>query len=391
MFVHLNSYATAVLTTLLLVSCSAENVPTAAEPANKSASSGATQGATQTTPQGTPKAALTVATVQPKSEQWPLSLPANGSVAAWQEASVGAETQGLKLAEVRVNVGDSVRRGQVLAVFATDTLSADLAEMRAGVVEAEAVLAEARAEVKRALELKAAGFVSEQKVTQATAAERSAHARLEARRAQWQASELRLGQARVLAPDSGVVSARSATVGAVTASGQELFRLIRQGRLEWRAEVASADLARISPGMSVNLTLPGGATGDVTISGKVRTLAPVVDQQTRNGLVYVDLPKHAQARAGMFARGEFLTGASQGLTLPQSAVLLRDGFSYVFLVEPGKAGTGLAKVMLTKVSTGRRVGERIAITAGLQSNAHVVAKGGAFLADGDTVRVVAAQ
>jgi hypothetical protein len=93
----------------------------------------------------------------------------------------------------------------------------------------------------------------------------------------------------------------------------------------------------------------------------------------------------------MFARGEFLTGASQGLTLPQSAVLLRDGFSYVFLVEPGKAGTGLAKVMLTKVSTGRRVGERIAITAGLQSNAHVVAKGGAFLADGDTVRVVAAQ
>ena len=370
---HLRTYFAVILTTTFFVLSGDTNVVVAAETSNKAAA----------------KPALTVTTVQPKTENWPLGLLANGNIAAWQEASVGAEAQGLKLAEVRVNVGDSVRRGQVLALFATDTLSADLAEMRAGVLEAEAVLNEAQAEVKRAMGLQAAGFISEQKVTQATAAAGSAEARLEARRAQLKASELRLGQARVLAPDSGVISARSATVGAVTAAGQELFRLIRQGRLEWRAEVASADLARITPGMRVNLALPGGAT----LAGKVRTLSPVVDPQTRNGLVYVDLPRHAQARAGMFARGEFLVGAAQGLTLPQSAVLLREGFSYVFLIEPGvestKVSAGLAKVALTKVTVGRRTGQRIEITSGLLPDARVVAKGGAFLADGDTVRVVA--
>ena len=63
---------------------------------------------------------------------------------------------------------------------------------------------------------------------------------------QW-LQQLRLRQTRVLAPDNGVISARSATVGAVLPAGQELFRLIRQGRLEWRAEVAAADLARLKP------------------------------------------------------------------------------------------------------------------------------------------------
>jgi HlyD family secretion protein len=89
-------------------------------------------------------------------------------------------------------------------------------------------------------------------------------------------------------------------------------------------------------------------------------------------------------KAGMFARGEFETGSSAALTLPQTAVLLRDGFSYVFRLGPDN------KVTQTKVAVGRRVGERVEITGGLDANARVVATGGSFLADGDTVRVVEA-
>jgi RND family efflux transporter MFP subunit len=139
-------------------------------------------------------------------------------------------------------------------------------------------------------------------------------------------------------------------------------------------------MASLKPGMPVVVTPANGAG----LKGTVRMVAPTVDPQTRNGIVYVDLPNTGTARAGMFARGEFEVGSGSGLTLPQSAVLLRDGFSYVLRVGPD------SKVTQAKVSVGRRVGERIEITAGLDATARVVASGGGFLGDGDTVRVVEA-
>jgi len=122
-------------------------------------------------------------------------------------------------------------------------------------------------------------------------------------------------------------------------------------------------------------------------------VAPSVDAQTRNGLVYVDLPPAAAdvLSAGMFVRGQFEFGRRPALSLPQSAVLLREGFSYVFRIEAAAANTDrLATVREVKVGSGRRNGERIEISSGLAAGEMVVANGGAFLADGDTVRVVAA-
>ena len=229
---------------------------------------------------------------------------------------------------MRVNVGDAVKKGQVLATFAPDMVQADVAQIRAVVAEAEAALAEAAANAERARELATSGALSDQQINQYMTAERTAQARLDAQRAQANVQALRLRQTQVLAPDDGVISARSATVGAVLPAGTELFRMIRQGRLEWRAEVAASDLARLKPGMSARVTPAGGTP----IAGKVRMVAPTVDPQTRNGIVYVDLAPSPGARAGMFARGEFDIGQGQGLTLPQSAVLLRDGFSYVLRV-----------------------------------------------------------
>ena len=326
------------------------------------------------------KAALTVTVAQPLQSALTRGISANGSIAAWQEASVGTEANGLRLADVRVNVGDVVKRGQVLATFAPDTMHADVAQIRAAVAEAEATLAEASANAQRARSLQATGALSDAAINQYLTAERTAQARLEAQRAMANMQQLRLRMTQVLAPDNGVISARSATVGAVLPAGQELFRMIRQGRLEWRAEVAANDMASLKPGM-VALVTAGNAA---PIKGTVRMVAPTVDPQTRNGLVYVDLPASASARAGMFARGEFVIGSGSGLTLPQSAVLLRDGFSTVLRV-----GTDL-KVSQVKVSVGRRVGDRIEIVNGLDAGSRVVASGGGFLADGDTVRVVAA-
>ncbi|MDP3614038.1 MAG: efflux RND transporter periplasmic adaptor subunit, partial [Rubrivivax sp.] len=270
------------------------------------------------------KAALTVTTTQPQRSSLATALQANGNIAPWQEAIVGAESNGMRLAEVRVNVGDVVKRGQVLATFVADMAQADLAQSRAAVAEAEATLADAGANAQRARELQASGALSAQQINQLLTAERTAQARLDALRAGAKVQQLRLAQTQVLAPDSGVISARNATVGAVVPAGMELFRLIRQGRLEWRAEVVAGELAQIKPGQAVRVTAAGGAP----VAGKVRMVAPTVDAATRNGIVYVDLAQPGAIKAGMFARGDFETGSTSALTLPQSAVLLRDGFSY---------------------------------------------------------------
>jgi len=330
-------------------------------------------------PASAPKPALTVSVTQAQLAQLPLKISANGNIAPWQEASVGTEANGLRLAEVRVNVGDVVKRGQVLAVFAADTVQADVAQSEASVAEAEAALAEAAANAQRARELQPSGALSAQQITQYLTAERTAQARLQAQRAAARVQQLRLTQTQVLAPDAGVISSRSATVGAVLPAGQELFRLIRQGRLEWRAEVPSSELTRLKAGMPATVA---ATSGGAAVAGKVRIVAPTVDAQTRNGLVYVDLGATTDVKAGMFARGEFDVGSSQARTLPQTAVVLRDGFSYVLKVGPD------SKVAQTKVGVGRRVGERIEITSGLDPAAKVVAAGGGFLSDGDTVKVV---
>lgn len=327
-----------------------------------------------------PRPALTVTVTTPLRATVATAVAANGNIAAWQEAIVGAEANGMRLADVLVNVGDVVRKGQVLARFDSAMAQADLAQSRATVAEAEAHLAEAAANAQRARDLQPSGALSAQQVAQLLTAERTAQARLEAVKAAQQVQQLRLLQAEVLAPDAGVISARSATVGAVVPAGSELFRLIRQGRLEWRGEVAAAELAQIRRGQKVKVDASGAP-----VTGTVRQVAPTVDAATRNALVYVDLPDTGgRLKAGMFARGEFSTGSSTALTLPQSAVLLRDGFSYVFTV--GADG----RVAQGKVATGRRSGDRVEILQGLDEKARVVASGGGFLADGDTVRVVEA-
>ena len=330
------------------------------------------------------KPALSVVVVRPQRAAVPLRVAANGNIAAWQEASIGTEANGLRLADVKVNVGDVVKRGQTLATFAPESMQVELVQQRAAVAEAEATLAEAHANAERAKSLQATGALSDATINQYVTAERTAKARLDAQRAGVAARQLRVTQTAVLAPDSGVISARSATVGAVLPAGTELFRMIRQGRLEWRAEVASSDLGLIQPGMKVSVTPASAvaAPGVQPTLGTVRIVAPTVDPQTRNGIVYVDLPQPGAARAGMFARGEFEVGNSSALTLPQSAVQLRDGFSYVF-----RLGAD-SKVTQAKINVGRRVGDRIEVTGGLDTESRVVLAGGGFLAEGDTVRVV---
>ncbi|WP_020167729.1 efflux RND transporter periplasmic adaptor subunit [Methylotenera versatilis] len=340
-------------------------------------------------------AALTVNTVKIKRSMLNLTIPANGNIAAWQEAVVGTEVNGLLLNEVLVNVGDKVKRGQVLARFASGTISADLAQASASLAEAKAAAIEAAGNASRAKSIQSSGALSTQQIEQFLSAEASTKARVEAAEATLNLQSIKLKQTTVNAPDDGVISSRTATVGSVAAAGQELFKLVRKGRLEWRAELTSANINKIRIGMQADLTLPDGQK----IIGKVRAIAPSIDSATRNALVYIDIPAET-AKAGMYARGVFILENTEAHTLPASAIVLRDGFSYAMQVVSNPADkNGIAQIKQIKVNTGRRSGDLVELleienqggafqTVENQINDDFVANGGAFLADGDTVRVV---
>ncbi len=331
------------------------------------------------------KPVLTVTTARPQLAQLPQLLAANGDIAAWQEASIGSEANGLRLTEVLVNVGDAVRAGQVLARFSEDTVQADLAQSRAALLEAQATLAEAASNAERARTLAGTGALSTQQINQYQTGEQTAKARVAAAEAGLAAQKLRLKFTQLLAPDDGVISARTATVGAVVANGTELFRMIRKGRLEWRAEVMASELARIRAGTAVSVLAANGTR----LNGKVRMIGPTVNPQSRSALVYVDLlpaaAGDAPAKAGMFARGEFALGSGNGVTVPQQAVVVRDGFSYVFRLNAD------GRVSQLKVKTGRYLRDRVEITEGVSLDSDLVVAGAGFLNDGDTVRTAAAK
>lgn len=316
--------------------------------------------------QAEPTPALTVTAVAPRQAEWPITVSASGAIAAWQEASIGAQVGGYQLIEVRVNVGDRVRRGQVLARFDPALLRAEEAQLLANFEEAEANRV-------RALALQESGAMSDQEALQFVTQARTAAALLAAKR-------LQLRYTDVVAPDDGAISARSATLGAVVPAGQELFRLIRRNRLEWRGELTAEQLAQVQIGQEIALELPDSSAARAV----VRQIAPSLDDRSRLAIVYADLVAGSRARAGMYALGQIELGQSTALIVPAESVIIRDGRSHVLRLVDDSA---TPRVSLQPVTVGRRGDGEVEIVDGLSRDERVVAGGAGFLGDGDVVRL----
>ncbi|MBD9358512.1 efflux RND transporter periplasmic adaptor subunit [Methylomonas sp. EbA] len=324
--------------------------------------------------------ALTVTRAAPQWRQWPTTIEASGAIAAWQEAVIGAQQSGLRLIEVNVNVGDQVKRGQLLARFDTDMLRADLAQLKANLAQAQATAVQAETNEQRVLKLKNAATLSQQELLRYETEAEIARTQVDAIKAQLAAKQLQLGYAEVRAPDDGAISARLATLGAVSGSGQELFRLIRQNRLEWRGELTAGQIAQIQPGQATQLSLPDGSIAEA----RVRQLAPALDEQSRLGLMYADILPGSHARAGMYASGRIELSQRPALTVPAASVVIRDGRSYVLKLH---SAATTSPVSLQEVDTGRRQGVEIEIVHGLSETDRVVVEGAGFLNDGDLVHI----
>ena len=208
---------------------------------------------------------LTVSVATPQRDSVVRDVVASGAVAAWEEVSVGVELSGLRVAAVEVEVGSVVKQGEVLLRLDTRTQDARLTEAEAAVAEARANLTVAERKARRVGELAAQRLMSQQDADEADAARTSARSRLDTATASRDSARVQRDFAVVRAPVAGVVSARSVQPGQVVSAGSELLRLIRDGRLEWRAELAQADLLRVGEGAAVFVqsTVGGEVPGTV--------------------------------------------------------------------------------------------------------------------------------
>jgi RND family efflux transporter MFP subunit len=321
--------------------------------------------------------ALSVRTAEVTARPIPRVVSTDGTVIAWQELPVGAETSGFAVVSLGVDEGDRVVRGQPLAQLNDRVLRAQLAQQEASVAEAHATLVEARANLVRAEELRRNDATSAQNLDARRATAATAAARLSVSEAARTETAARLAQTTIVAPADGYVSSRSVVIGQVVMSGQELFRIVHDGRLELDAEVPETDLTLLREGQVARVSADGA--GDVAAT--VRAIAPRVDPRTRLGIVHLALPADSGFRPGMFARATIVLGDAAALVVPQAAVIWRDGRAGAFVIDAG------SKASFRPVETGARFGAQVEIRSGLEAGERVAVDGAGFLEDGDRVRV----
>jgi RND family efflux transporter MFP subunit len=300
-----------------------------------------------------------------------------GSVYAWQDVIIASEVGGYRVAEVLVDVGDRVKKGQRLVTLSTALLEAEVATKQATLKQREAELTNAQAALERGQSLAASNLLSKSDLDRLTSEQLASLSRLEAARADLETSQLRLKFSDVVAPDDGVITSRTVTVGQIAQAGNEMLRLLRNARIEWRGEAPETRLKDLAPGQGVSVITADGTP----FHGKIRVVAPTISANDRTALVYVDLPADDRLRPGMYARGEIEIGTGPAYMVPLESVVSSDGYSYVFVLSEDNT------VARRRIETGAVHDGSIEVISGLEAGERIVEKGAGFLKDGDLVNV----
>lgn len=385
------------------------------------------------TPAATEAKAKSVTVAPVESIAIAQTLSATGTITAYEMIPVATQATGLQITAVLVDEGDTVQAGQTLVRLNDAALRAQLASANASVQQAEARLAELRAGSRTEAIAQAQAQVSEAQARADLAQERAgrfsslrndgaiaqdqldeilteqrraqasvqqaqqrleelqagprpeaiaqAQAQLNQAQAQVQLIAAQLDDTVVRAPASGKIAERNASVGDLTASSKQLFQIIQNGRLELQLNVPETQLPQINPGQTVQIT--NDADASLKITGRVREIDPIVDAESRQAVVNVDLPGNASLKPGMFLRAEIATDTAPGLTVPTDAIIPQsDGSGIAYIVQSDNTVTAQT------VTTGKVLPDnRIEIRSGLNGGENIVVKGAPYLKDGDKVSI----
>jgi len=305
------------------------------------------------------------------------TISMNGSLYAWQDVIISSEVGGYRVAEVLVDVGDRVRKGQRLVSLSKALLEAEVATKQAALKQREAELMNAQSSLERGQSLSTQNLLSKSDLDRLTSEQLASQSRLESARADLDTSQLRLKFTEVVAPDDGVVTSRTVTVGQIAQAGNEMLRIMRNGRIEWRGEAPETRLTELATGQGVSVLTADGTP----FHGTIRVVSPTISANDRTALVYVDLPTDERLRPGMFARGEVAIGTGPAYMVPLESVVSSDGYSYVFVLSEDNV------VARRRIETGAVHESSIEVVSGLEAGDRIVNKGAGFLKDGDRVSV----
>lgn len=335
-------------------------------------------------------------------------VPVSGTVVPRQEVLVFPQISGFAVEDLLVDVGDTVKAGDILATVSTDALEAQFAQAKAEVARAVAAIEQAQSAIDtaraskvqadatlgRMTKLRSSGSVSQVSVDDAVAAAQTADAQLSSSNsgqavavaqrgqaeAQLEIARLNLSRASIVAPTAGLISERNGQIGAIAATGgNPIFKIIRDSTVEVEAEVIETALGQIAVGQISELEIAGVGT----VSGSIRTISPTVEPASRLGTIRIAIDQSHGLRTGIFASGWIITSQQQSLTVPAGAVLADTDGTYALLVRDNT-------VAKTRVSAGLIWDGRREIINGLREGDMVIAKAGAFFADGDVIKPIVA-
>ena len=306
------------------------------------------------------------------------TLDATGIIHAKDTAEVSGKLTGTTIEKVLVDVGDTVKAGQVLAVLDSQALKDALIQAEADLALSHANLKKAEADLARVKPLLKIDAISRQEVDNYRTILAQTKATITSNEARLNNAKTNLKNTLIVAPVSGIISSKTAEVGLLV-NGSSLFSIIKNGQLEWRAVIDPKDASKLSGGQSAVLAL----NNDESITGKLSHLSPTADN-SHQLIAHVLLPNNKKIKAGMYQAGQFILSFEQKLALPVSAVMTTDGYDYVWVLHPNTSQNTYT-VKRAKITTHNRIGDKI--VAEIDKNAIVVAKSTGFLSENDIVGI----
>lgn len=339
------------------------------------------------------------------------TVTVTGTLVPREEVYAGAEINGLRIVEILAEEGDTVTKGQVLVRLSRETLDAKVAQSDAGIARAEATIAQAKSQIvaaevslkfantdlDRARKLIQRGVSTQAIIDQKTSVANTASAQLQVAKdsvraaladknnllAQRRELMVQVANIEIKAPAAGLVSNRTAKIGALVAvAGPPLFKIIKNNEIELDGEVTEQRLLSIRKGQPATITLANGEE----LLGAVRLVSPQIDPASRLGAVRISLQDKNRdiARAGAFARALVEIRRTKAITVPASAILYDNRQARVQIANG-------ATVQARRVALGLVTGGLAEILEGVKSGERVILRAGAFLRDGDAITPVNAK
>ena len=321
-----------------------------------------------------------ITVVIPGRQSVQATISTNGTIAARREMPVGVAGEGGQVVRVLVEPGQWVNAGQPLAIIDRAVQAQQAASLAASIRVAQADADLAQAELTRADALVSRGFISKADMDRKRATRDAANARVRVAQAQYAEAQARNGRLNIVAPAAGLVLTRQVETGQIVGAGSGvLFRMARGGEMELMTQMAEADLQRVRVGTSATITPVGS---NLQIAGQVWQVSPVINPDTRQGMVRIAIPYSAALRPGGFADARLVSGTEEAPMLPESAVQSGPEGNFVLVVDAKN------QIQRRAVKVGTVTDDGVSIASGLAGNERVVVLAGAFLNVGDKVKPV---